>query len=64
MQQLLTNALDNHIKKLDVSWSYAEYPLNGAILCIENATGNIVGDVRKRDTDPKRIDFRHAHTEQ
>gem|GEM_PF-6727834 len=56
--------LQKGLQNLDKKWPHPDYPLNGAVLCIENATGRIVADVRGRDFSLNQFDFRHARTEQ
>lgn len=64
IQHMLTQWLQQHLATLDKQWPYPDYPLEWAVVCIDNTTGEILWDVRWRDYKKSELDFRSALTEQ
>lgn len=64
VQDMMMKVLAEGVTTLNKKWKYPAYPLDGAVICIDNKTWNILADVRWTDRQKSQFDFRHAQTEQ
>jgi membrane peptidoglycan carboxypeptidase len=64
VQDMMMGVLVDGIRELWTQRKYPAHPLDGAVICIENETWNILADVRGIDRPQRQFDFRHAQTEQ
>ncbi len=64
IQRVLIDGLEEHLAVLDKQWRYDEYPLEWAVICVDNKTGEVRWNVWWRNYRTSELDFASALTEQ